>query len=248
MAKIRKHLKNAPLKEAVIDLRTSLAEDISGERFLELKDVLSADYPKVQERREMKAEFKVGEGQARTIQLGVHGIWFTSEDDGQIAQFRRDGFTFSRLRPYTRWKHVFPEALRMWGHYLDIAPVHEVTRVALRYINRINLPLPVGDFGNHFTAPPEIPEGLPQSLAGFICRVLMVDEETGNLATVTQSLEKGLDEKSISIILDIDAYREGPPYFSKDEAELVPIFEELHAFKNRIFFGFITEQTAQRYE
>lgn len=246
MAEIREHLKKAPLNEAVIDLRTSLAEDVSGERFLELKDMLSADYPKVDQKRVMLTEVKLGEDTQAHAKLLGSGVWYTSDDGRQIAQFMTNRLTFSRLRPYTSWKEVFSEALRMWDHYLEIADVDRVTRVAVRYINRIDLPLPVGDFGDHLTAPPEIPDGLPQGLAGFISRVLMVEQETDTFATVTQSMEHGVDEKSVSVILDIDAYREG--LFSRDKTELIPIFEELHAFKNRIFFGFITEQTVKRYE
>ncbi len=245
MAEIREHLRNAPLKEAVIDLRTSLAEEISGERFVELKDVLAADYPKVDKTRVLETEIKLGQDTHGRATLLDSGARYTSEDGTQVAQFQTNGFSFSRLRPYTRWTEILPEALRLWHQYLEIANVEHVTRVAVRYINRIDLPVPV-DFDDYFTAPPKIPEGLPQTLAAFLTRIVMVDEDTNTLANVTQSLERGLDEKSVSVILDIDTYRQGQ--FSTDVAELTPIFEELHTFKNRIFFGFITEQTVQKHE
>ena len=244
MAEIRQHLKNAPLKEAIIDLRASVPDDFNSERLLELVELLRDDYPKMRTQRIMQAEFKLPSGKSDTTQLGT-GVWLTSGDGKQIAQFRTDGFTVNRLRPYTSWRELFPEALKLWEHYVNVTNVDHVSRVAVRYINRIDLPLRV-DFDDYFTAPPKIPEGLPQTLGAFLTRIVMVDEDTNTLANVTQSLERGLDEKSVSVILDIDTYRQGQ--FSSDVAELTPIFEELHAFKNRIFFGFITEQTAQKYE
>lgn len=247
MADIREHLSKAPLNEALIDLRASLSEDFDGERFMELKGALAPDYPKVQVQRMMSAQFQFSEGRpVSTTEHRVRGVRFASEDDKRIAQFRIDGFTFNRIRPYTSWKELFPEALRLWNRYVDFTGVDHVPRVAIRYINRINLPLPVNDFRDHFTVPPDIPDGLPQTLSSFLTRVVIEDNETQASVIVTQALEKGLDDQSVSVILDIDAYREGD--FNSDAAVLTPILEELHTLKNRIFFGFITEHTARRYE
>lgn len=247
MAKIRKHLANAPVKEAIIDLRTSVPEAFDHERFQELKDVLSQDYPEVREQPIMQAKIKlqVGEPAGHTTQLGA-GLRFASRDGKQIAQFRTDGFTVNRLRQYTSWTKLFPEAMKLWAHYVNITNVDHVSRVAVRYINRIDLTLPVTDYADHFTAPPDIPAGLPQQLRGFLYRIFIEDDETNTLASVTQALEPGLDEQTVSVILDIDVYQQGD--FSTDAAELTPIFEKLRSLKNRIFFGFLTEDTVARYD
>lgn len=246
MAEIREHLSKAPLNEALIDVRASLSENFDGERFLELKGALSSDYPKVQTQRVVSAQFQVSvDGPPPTAEHRVRVV-FSSQDDKQIAQFRIDGFTFNRIRPYTSWKKLFPEALRLWNLYVDFTGVDHVPRVAVRYINRIDLPLPVKDFRDYLTVPPDIPDDLPQTLSSFLTRVVIEDDEGHVSAIVTQALEKGLDDESVSVILDIDAYREGQ--FSSDATVLTPIFEELHRFKNRIFFGFITEHTATRYQ
>ncbi len=121
---------------------------------------------------------------------------FTSQDEKQIVQFRIDGFTLNRIRPYTNWKELFPEALRLWKYYLDFTSVDHVPRVAVRHINRIDLPLPVKDFRDHLTVPPDIPEGLPQMLSSFLTRVVIEDNETKASAIVTQALEKGLDDQT----------------------------------------------------
>ena len=49
-------------------------------------------------------------------QFQVDGYVFTSADGKQVVQYRLDGFTFSRLRPYTRWEEVFAEAQKVMGH------------------------------------------------------------------------------------------------------------------------------------
>ncbi len=40
---------------------------------------------------------------------GIQGYFYKSDDGKNIARFRKDGFTFSRLKPYTDWESVLVE-------------------------------------------------------------------------------------------------------------------------------------------
>ena len=71
--------------------------------------------------------------------LGVTGYAFHSSDNKDIVQFRRDGFSFSRLAPYTAWEDVSEKTVGFWRLYLETAEPIEVTRLAIRTINRIAL-------------------------------------------------------------------------------------------------------------
>ncbi len=55
------------------------------------------------------------------IALGIVALVYQgfskTPDRLNVAQFRRDGFTFNRLRPYTKWEEIRPEALRLWQLY-----------------------------------------------------------------------------------------------------------------------------------
>ncbi len=65
---------------------------------------------------------------------------YVSEDEVKLVQFRLDGFTFNRSKPYTSWEQVFPEAFGLWKEYVSLAAPEFVNRIAVRYINRLDLP------------------------------------------------------------------------------------------------------------
>jgi len=70
-------------------------------------------------------------------------------DGRQVVQVRRDGFTFSRLSPYQTWEDLRTEARRLWGALSFGGEAIQMTRVAVRYINQIDIPLPMDDFADY---------------------------------------------------------------------------------------------------
>jgi len=142
MAKER-HLSRAPIVEAVFDVRAKTLTGFDVEKFSEAHGEVAAEYPQKEAMNQF--EFGVRHRPGKTpeqhfTELGDLGYRFTSEDKLQIVQFRSDGFTFSRLAPYTKWDHVFQEASRLWKIYERITPLEEATRIAVRYINRLPFP------------------------------------------------------------------------------------------------------------
>ena len=134
----------------------------------------------------------------------------------------------------------------MWRSYTATVSPEYVSRLALRYINRLNIPLPVEDFSLHLTSPPVIPPDLPQEISSFLTRVVFHESKLGLAATITQALEQGLDPNSVTVILDIDAYKTGE--FDPHGAEIAEVLEALHGFKNRVFFSSLTEAALGVYE
>jgi uncharacterized protein (TIGR04255 family) len=76
-----------------------------------------------------------------------------------------DGFAMSRLAPYENWNAVRDEARRLWDIYRSIAKPSKLIRLAVRYINRIDMPLPLGDFKDYLRTVPDVSPDLPQGLA-----------------------------------------------------------------------------------
>ncbi len=114
---IHRHLKNAPLTEALIDIRVSLPSIFDPEEFLSLSNDISEKYTKSEPRQLFTATFGLEAGKPftkPTESKGIHGYICKSEDGKDVVQFRIDGFTFSRLNPYSEWGTVLSEAKRLW--------------------------------------------------------------------------------------------------------------------------------------
>ena len=234
-----------PIVEAVIDFRAKLATDFKVEAFAALRERLAGEYPQFNEPPEYQVDqfIKVEGGkpllEGGVQDLGVRGHIFRSQDGKNIAQFRRDGFTFSRLKPYTSWEVVFAEASRLWELYIGIAKPTEVGRIATRYINRI--PLPLGaDFDDYLKSGPVIPPELPQYVGAFVSKVVIQEPATGIMANITHALEVEAGAESVGVILDIDVFHHKA--FNAADGLLLANFPKLREMKNRIFFSSLTEK------
>jgi uncharacterized protein (TIGR04255 family) len=62
----------------------------------------------------------------------------------------------SHLAPYENWNAVRDEARRLWALYRSIAKPSKLIRLAVRYINRIDMPLPLGDFKDYLRTVPDV--------------------------------------------------------------------------------------------
>jgi uncharacterized protein (TIGR04255 family) len=244
-ARIR-HLANAPIVEALIDLKVQAREDATASMFESVRGRLASAYPKVKTLQTFATHVGVQQGQlvAGPASQGEAGVLCFTEDEKTVVQFRVDGFTFNKLQPYSSWNDIYPETLRLWRLYQEVARPRQVTRAAARYINR--LALPSADYGKYLSALPQLPPELPQEARSFLTRVTLYDSHRATSAILTQAFESPVEAPSVGVLLDIDAFKDLE--ITPSDSELDSLFESLHSLKNEIFFGSITEETARIYE
>jgi uncharacterized protein (TIGR04255 family) len=244
MAKPRAYLSHAPIVEAVVDFRVLRHSAVTADHFSDLTTVIGSEYAAKDWIQAIEARFGLHGGkQMEPMQVSQPLGWRYRAPEA-IAQFRIDGFTFSKLEPYTTWDAVFAEASRLWQRYVEIAAPLEVSRIAVRYINRLKLPGPA-TLGRYLEAPPVLPKPIPQAVREFLTRVVVVDEARRASAILVQALEASLDPAVVPVLLDIDAFREGA--LSPQDGDIPVYFEQLRQLKNDIFFASITEETVEMY-
>jgi uncharacterized protein (TIGR04255 family) len=245
-----RELAQPPIAEALMDVRVVVEHPINIERLSPLRDELIQAFPKVDERRQVAGEFRVESGKLlppTMRDVGFHGLWMRTADETRLVQFRTDGFAFNNvgIGHYMGGEALLSEGLRLWSLYADVAGPAAVIRVALRYINRLELPLAVGDeFRKYLTTPPELPDEAPQKMSSFLSRTVAHDD-TGATAVVTQKLDTVPGAGAVPVLVDLDVF------FSKEiaptSADLRPYLEMLRELKNRLFFSLITEDTVKLY-
>lgn len=243
------HFPKAPITEALLDIRVSLPSDTSLEMLELFQQEIKNQYPLTRKRVSGTFSFGFKDQAAPVVEQSAHtdGFFFTSADQQRIVQARLDGFTFSWLKPYDRWETFRDEAKRLWEHYQKIASPLSITRVALRYINRIDLPFKDGrsvDFNEYLLTRPEISPELPQDLADFFVRLVIMEKKLPAFAVVTQTLQQA-DKQSgvLPLILDIDVFREAT--FPCATEEVWCFFEKLRQLKNDVFLRSLTDKTKE---
>lgn len=242
--RIYPNLPKAPIVEALIDFRVSGVSESAIERLLALRSEVSAKYPKWQEVHQMEARipFEIPKDDRSIVRdRQLIGYRLTSADGKYVAMMTMERFTVSRLQPYERWESIRDEARRLWDLYRKAVEPETVSRVALRYINRLELPADLRDFRDYLTAPPEVPPRLSQTLQSFLTRITIPLPHVGGSAVVTQQMEPWeQDAQFIVILLDIDVFK--VVQFPESGQEAWELADSLRNEKNMIFFESITEQ------
>lgn len=241
------HYDHAPITEALIDIRVELAPEVRFEDLQAFRQHLAADYPREETRSVAEVQFGPAvQASAKQTPLGL-GFW--NSTNNQVVQVRLDGFTFSRLEPYQDFERLRDEARRLWNIYNEVVRPRRITRVAVRYINRFNLPVEPGgriELEDYFYTYPQVSEKLPPELRDFgpyLVNLRMYQHDLHGILVLNQAMTTPKSPQSISIVLDFDLYVENPPI--TDEHTLWAFFDRLRERKNLYFEACITEKARE---
>jgi uncharacterized protein (TIGR04255 family) len=233
---------NAPIKEAIIDIRVTLPEATTlaylthgfNSSFLEA-------YPSRSDLFLFKGHFSAGTQVAATASQTQGGYRFISKDKIHIVQWRLDGFTFSRLAPYDRWDSFQLEARRLWDLYRSSLLPTEITRVAVRYINQINIPHASIEWKDYFRTGPEISPNLEQRVEACFVQIQIPQDDLKAKLSITQTLVPPSTPETVSVLLDIDLFRtEALP---STEEDMWTLLGKFRTRKNQAFEACLTKET-----
>jgi uncharacterized protein (TIGR04255 family) len=241
----RKHYANAPITEGLIDIRVELGPNTTLESLDIICQQAAAEYPTREDRTLSEVQFSPDAREPSAKRTKV-GYLLRSMDGRQVFQARLDGFTFSRLKPYQNWTALRDEAKRLWTIYREGVRPTRVTRVAVRYINQIDMPLPILDFKDYLRTVPEVSPDLPQGLGGFLMQLQIPQPERDTVLVLTEVLAPPQKADIASIILDIDLFRARADY-SSDE-DVWGLLEAFRDRKNEAFESCITDKARQLFE
>ncbi|MDQ2996792.1 MAG: TIGR04255 family protein [Chloroflexota bacterium] len=235
------HYKNSPLTEAVIDLQVTVSEEVTLEALASMQSEQKHSYPTRRDQMYVEGQFSVDPETPPASGIRTQrGYAFLSDDERQIFQARLDGFTFSRLAPYENWESFRDEARRLWTVYRAITKPQKINRLAVRYINRLDLPLPFDDFNQYLRTVPVVSPELPQALNSYFMQLQIPYEDLSATLILNQALLPLTDPDKVPILLDIDIFRDTD--MAEGEESIWEFFEKLRSRKNDVFEACITEQ------
>jgi uncharacterized protein (TIGR04255 family) len=233
------HYPNAPITEAVLDIQaTSL---VSVETLANVNEG-EPDYPKSDKLNATSGAMMFGPdtNTFATATTQPLGYLIRSSDGFHIYQARLNGFTFSRLLRYPHWSAFSSEGRRLWEKYRAVAQPSAITRVALRYVNRIDIPLPVKDFADYLRTVPQISPDLPQGLSAYFMQLVIPLADIQGGSVINQTIIEPAKPEVVSLVLDIDVFRTVD--IPQNDADLWDLFEQLRKKKNEVFEACITEE------
>ena len=230
----------APIVEAMIDIRVAPQPEMS---LLDMADGLrhlQEDYP----HRESLFESGMFFSHEDAPPFGWNeGVRYASQNQERVFQARTDGFTLSVLpETYTCWADLRDEARKLWDAYVQVQKPEEITRVAVRYVNRFELPAerPLSDF---LTLQPNFAPSLGEKNAFQLRMQFPQPELEATLLITQQTLTSQTPQSFQQILLDIDLFRDKIPWKIEQNEQIWEFIEELRNRKNSVFESCITDET-----
>ena len=130
-----------------------------------LADELKDEFPTKEQRRDLEAKIEIRDGKLvprRVDSSAFGGVRVANVEQTVYAQFRPDGFTLNNMKVYMGGDQLIDKALTLWELLVKRATREVVSRGALRYVNRLELPLKRGDeFTRYLTSPQSYPKACP---------------------------------------------------------------------------------------
>jgi uncharacterized protein (TIGR04255 family) len=241
------HYDHAPITEALIDIQFK-GPAVSPDELVALQEQEAAYFPEKKPTyvASLKLDQRAGEMPAFGEQTASQTGWaFIADDKLRVWQISPGAFTFSRLAPYQSWEPFRDEARRLWDLTRTVLKPETFTRIALRYINRIELPLPFADFKEYLLTVPEVAPTLPQALSNFFMQLQIPQVDIQAMLILNQQLLPHVLQAAqpmiVPVLLDIDLFKETD--LPQNEEGVWNLLEQLHSKKNETFEGCITDKT-----
>jgi uncharacterized protein (TIGR04255 family) len=233
----------AAITEALIHIRVNPAEEISWEEdsILDLfREKLGSDYPEVDRIVDITSSLDFGSTIAVKGEQNFNGYLFRSMDEKYIFQAQPGGFTLSRLTPYESWELFVSEVQKIWQIYIAVVRAKQIKRIAVRYINRFDLPKPFKDFNEYLSIYPELPSQIDTGLSSYFMQLQLPQKEIGGMLIINEAVVPPPSDEFTSVLLDLDLSCDVDILIESDR--LWVKLQEMRLIKNKVFESCITDK------
>ena len=201
---------NPTVVEAVCEIHFGRSPDKPWKPSLpgELFKVVQDDYPEIEPVVEVGVQLEFGpSGVGQHMLPPRQRVRLKHRERPILLQIGEDVLTVNFLRPYPGWDEVKNTVLSTWRRAAPVLGASAISRIGLRYINRI--PLAGGEsIAKWLTATRLVPEAIVSSKAGFFSRV-EAGLGPGDRVVATIGEEPGAEGGGpAAIIFDIDRITE----------------------------------------
>ena len=171
--------------------------------------------------REVKAEFPIkrqfnpfqveisAETETASVQSvtsNIERMQFVRQDEGALIQIGPNILAVNHLKPYSSWENFKQMISRALDVYSQVASPQAISRIGLRYINRLEFPpeLQSVDIERFLLAAPAVPSTVPQTFISWAQRVEIPFEHANGLLALHSSSVRGEGKQNVAFLLDLD--------------------------------------------
>jgi uncharacterized protein (TIGR04255 family) len=127
----------------------------------------------------------------------------------------------------------------LWDVFAACVRPRSIGRVAVRYVNRLDLPGATANLEDFLRTYPEV--AVAESLSGYFMQLQLPQDDIGAMLYLTEFAAPPVAPNKISVVLDIDLFRQA----EVDPEKLWDLLETFHVRKNRVFEDCITDKVRE---
>lgn len=236
--------KNPPIEEALIEFRFVPRPEwdptIPGK--LHQHAAIKEQYPGTpRQQKVFQANLQASPGQIPgfAVQEGIGRIQLVNADGRRLLSIGTDVLTIHMLRPYEGWETFRPRIDTALSAYQEVADATSVTRIGVRYINKIVIADNNFELATYFRGGPVTSiEGMPEVLDEFMSRVGYQYPDGVKILLTHASLPP--EQGKAAFLLDIDAFTQLAPPLSIDKS--MAVVDDLHDREGRVFEAMLTDK------
>lgn len=241
---MQQHYSKAPIAEAVISLRIDPPKGLSLSVFRQVANNLIG-YPKRLPIKSIQMGFSAADSPTPEFH-GAHeevGLRLETDDGRRVLQMQKHEFTFSHLSPYTSWEEFSAEGKLLWPLFIGASGATQVTRAAVRAINKLDIPGPIRDLPQYIGLLPMLPRDIPASPETFFMQFqLSLEHVTTGCRAIVNVASGSQPDKGVShVLLDFDLFVQSPMDVANEN--IWPLLDKLSEGKNQLFEACITDKT-----
>ncbi|QLE55979.1 TIGR04255 family protein [Nostoc sp. TCL26-01] len=171
-------------------------------------------------------------------------LLFQSADTKKLVGVGANLLSIHSLRPYEGWENFSERISKAFHTYLDVAKPVGVTRIALRYINKVAVAVNREiELSEYFTVYPQLPDGVPSRISGFLTRTESIYEDIPIRLVITLSDDLP-PAGQVMFTLDLEASQEWLEKPLAIESALSSLYE-LKQREGQAFENLITDRTRE---
>lgn len=230
-----------PITEAVIGITFSSPMDVA--QLASVNKALQKHYPHKQDVStfDLSLEFNTEHAGSNKANLKpTLGHRLSTDDQTQLVVLWPNSITLSQLAPYQGWENFIERFIRDWGTLKKILGYQQISRIGVRYINRIDIPAtaPVIEHEQFLNIYPKMPDMLNPLDAYAIQASVTLKDINCQLTINTASVPSPVLEHG-SFVIDTDIFSDKNP--PQNDSDLIKLLNNIRTKKNQVFEACISQ-------
>ena len=237
-----KKYRNPPIEEAVVEFRFVPGQEwdltIPG-KLHEHPDIKTQYSGKPRTQKLLEAAFQAGSSRPPNVAIreGIARIQLVDSGGQHLISIGSDTISVNTLRPYDGWELFRPRIKTALSAYFQVVQPAAVSRVGVRYINKIMVSGKDINIGTYFRyVLPTAPE-LPGKIDGYFSRVEYIYDDAIKLLLTQATVD--VPEGETAFVADLDVIWESGEETDLDN--IMAVVDKLHTREGEAFEAIITD-------